>query len=84
MNCELCNRDIELTKHHLIPRKLHTKKKFKRLKINLNECILICRDCHDNLHVNYSEKDLGEKYNTLDEIKKLSKVSSYTKWLKNR
>ena len=61
-----CNRS--LTFHHLNP----SKKKFevnsnnmfsmswKKVEIELNKCILLCANCHGELH----DKEITDKYNT--------------------
>jgi hypothetical protein len=42
--CELCARDMPLTRHHLIPRYVHNKAPYCRMaKEHLNTCALICR-----------------------------------------
>ena len=66
--CELCQKERPLTKHHLIPRAVRTKKRF----INLfgkeemrNRGIQICRICHSGIHkIITDEKELAEKFNT--------------------
>ena len=54
MNCPLCNRDIELTQHHVVPKELGGK-----------ETIGICADCHSAIHARYTNKDLREIFFTL-------------------
>eukprot|EP01106_Pelomyxa_sp_JSP_P007950 TRINITY_DN22883_c0_g1_i1.p2 TRINITY_DN22883_c0_g1~~TRINITY_DN22883_c0_g1_i1.p2 ORF type:complete len:183 (+),score=67.03 TRINITY_DN22883_c0_g1_i1:96-644(+) len=58
--CELCEREMPLTKHHVIPKELHPrylKKGFtKRV---LNEGIFICRPCHNAVHSFFDHKTLA-------------------------
>ncbi len=87
MKCELCERENVLTFHHLIPVSLHKNKWFKKnyTKEELNKGIYICKeDCHKEIHKLISEKELGRSFNTLEKLKRHSKVKKYIKWLKTR
>ena len=53
--CPLCKRDIQLTQHHVVPRNFGGKEK-----------ISICKDCHNAIHARYSNKELKEKFFTLE------------------
>ncbi|KAF1330760.1 hypothetical protein FI667_g4755, partial [Globisporangium splendens] len=67
--CEMCERPMNLTAHHLIPRVTHPiylKKGYT--KEFLNTCIMICRACHSKIHSTESERTLAREYNTLDKI----------------
>ena len=61
--CELCGSDDYLNFHHLIPRTLHTTKKFKKLFEKMymkTHGIWICKaDCHRQIHRFITEKDMG-------------------------
>ena len=73
MKCQLCDRDFELYKHHLIPKQ-------KRGK----ETIDVCLTCRDAIHQFYSNKELAKKYNTLEKLKEAPKVKKYIEWIKKR
>lgn len=68
--CPLCGRRLTLTFHHLIPKKLHRRPRFKRRysKELLARGIYICRDCHDGIHATYSEPELAQKFTSPEEI----------------
>ena len=68
--CEICKRSIPLTRHHLIPRTLHSNKHYKKAytREQLSICINICRPCHDAVHRFIDEKTLGQRYNTLEKL----------------
>ena len=80
--CELCGQVRFLTRHHLIPRKLHgrknTRKRFSR--IELQECILICRLCHDGIHDLYDEKTLAEKFSTVESLQQDANIIRHVAW----
>ncbi|CAI5745697.1 unnamed protein product [Peronospora destructor] len=67
--CEMCERPLNLTAHHVIPRVTHSKYLRKGYtKEFLNTCIMICRQCHSKIHSVEDNKTLAREYNTLDKI----------------
>ncbi|CAH0522745.1 unnamed protein product [Peronospora belbahrii] len=67
--CEMCERAMNLTAHHLIPQVTHSKYLRKGYtKEFLNTCIMICRQCHSKIHSVEDNKTLASEYNTLDKI----------------
>ncbi|KAG2787008.1 hypothetical protein PC129_g3876 [Phytophthora cactorum] len=67
--CEMCERPMNLTAHHVIPRVTHAKYLRKGYtKAFLNTCIMICRQCHSKIHSVEDNKTLAREYNTLDKI----------------
>ena len=87
MACELCNRDVELTDHHLIPRAVHSKGKFIRRygKEEMRTRILrLCKLCHKGVHDLYSEKELAENYNTKELLLESEKIRKHVKWVKKQ
>jgi len=64
--CEMCAREMPLTRHHLIPRRVHKMAPYCRLsKEELNTCALICRPCHSAVHSFEDEKTLAARFNTV-------------------
>lgn len=86
--CEMCGRENVCNEHHLIPRKNHSKKMFKRLftKEQLNETITVCKeDCHRAIHRTIkSHKELGLLYNTLDKLLAHPQIKSYVEWVQKQ
>lgn len=84
--CELCGRINECNEHHLIPKKNHKNKWFKKKysKEELEKTILICKDdCHKNIHnIIQNEKELGKYYNTIEKLLNNEKINNYVKWIK--
>lgn len=68
--CATCGRETSLTFHHLIPRKLHRRPRFKRLytREELNRGIHICRACHRGIHRTYDEMTLGRDFASLEQL----------------
>jgi hypothetical protein len=53
---------MELTFHHLIPRKLHRRPRFRKQydRERLAQGIYVCRECHDAIHTTYTEMELAK------------------------
>ena len=82
--CELCGRDQPLTFHHLIPRKVHGKRRFLRRysKAEMkNRGLYLCRPCHAGLHDLIGEKELGERFNTREDLLAHEGVARHVAWV---
>lgn len=71
--CEICERPgRELTRHHLIPRSRHrkarSKRQFSREEMR-TRIAHICSDCHCQIHLLFTEKELAADFNTLEDLK---------------
>lgn len=81
--CELCQRERKLTKHHLIPRGVHTKKKFINrfgLEEMRSRLLWICQKCHSGIHDLYPEKVLAERFNTRELLLDDEKIRKHVEW----
>jgi hypothetical protein len=82
--CELCGREQPLTFHHLIPRKNHRKTRFrKRFPTHemRNRGLYLCRPCHDGVHDLIDEKELGERYNTREDLLAHEGIARHVAWV---
>ncbi|NEQ44248.1 MAG: hypothetical protein F6K00_12115 [Leptolyngbya sp. SIOISBB] len=81
--CPLCGRSLKLAFHHLIPKKLHRRTRFRKTyaKAELSQAIWICRLCHDGLHDHYDERTLAKYFPTLESIQIDSKIQRHAEWL---
>ena len=68
--CATCGRRTPLTFHHLIPRKLHRRTRFRRhyTREDLNRGIHVCRPCHSGIHRRYDEMTLARDFSTLERL----------------
>lgn len=86
--CELCERELPTTEHHLIPKKNHSNKWFKKnfdKKDMKNRKINVCDDCHSAIHKFIpNEKELGKKYNTIEKLLSYSKLVEFIEWIKKQ
>jgi 5-methylcytosine-specific restriction endonuclease McrA len=67
--CPICDREMPLTFHHLIPRTTHEKylKKGYTMK-QLSTGVMLCRPCHSAVHKAEDEFSLAADWNTLEKI----------------
>ena len=81
--CELCARQLHLTEHHLIPRKLHRRKHFKKnfTVAQLQQTVALCRQCHVGVHKLYSEMQLGKVLNTIEKLAADPLVKKHINWV---
>ncbi|XOZ33120.1 hypothetical protein ACMDCT_13010 [Halomonadaceae bacterium KBTZ08] len=87
-HCELCGRGVEdLTQHHLIPRRLHRKKRFRkhfsRAELESRVC-WVCRPCHNMIHYLRSEQALGLYHNTRESLLAIPELAAFTQWLSTK
>ncbi|EFC45275.1 hypothetical protein NAEGRDRAFT_79530 [Naegleria gruberi] len=81
--CVMCEREMKLTRHHLIPRWTHRKflKRGQYSKEHLNKVILICRPCHDAVHTFITLDEMAEKYHSLETIMEHPKVQGWIPYI---
>jgi formate-dependent nitrite reductase cytochrome c552 subunit len=85
--CELCGRAQPLTFHHLIPKKLHTKRAYRRSfsKQALDtHGLYLCRDCHNKVHKTFSLKELAEAYNTREALLNTDAIQRFIRWVRKK
>ena len=83
--CELCGRRKKLTKHHLVPRAVHTKKRYVTRfgkKEMRKRGLMICKECHDGIHdLIPNEKELADKYHTKELLLANEAVRKHIAWV---
>src|SRR5450755_3581961 len=86
--CELCGRQKQLTKHHLVPKAVHTKKRYVNRfgkKEMRKRGLMICKECHDGIHdLIPDEKELTEKYHTKELLMENEAVRKHIAWVKKQ
>jgi len=82
MGCELCNRDLPLEKHHVVPRLVW--KRLKRRRKVRGKCpvVNLCSDCGKQVHMLFSERELASM--TWEQLKKNPRVRKYVEWVRER
>lgn len=84
--CTLCGRDARLTFHHLIPRKMHRRNRFKKhySRAQLSQGIDVCRLCHDGIHALYDEATLARSLHTAAQLKRDPQVRKHIAWVRKQ
>ena len=82
-DCPCCKRRIFLTLHHLIPKKMHRRPRFKKRysRQSLNQGIMICRQCHDGSHRLYDEMSLALRLNSLSALLADQQLQLHFNWV---
>jgi 5-methylcytosine-specific restriction endonuclease McrA len=80
--CCLCGRELPLTFHHLIPRKVHRRSYFQKnfSRDDLNRGIFICRTCHRGIHALYDEMTLARHFNTPERLRADPELARHFAW----
>jgi hypothetical protein len=86
--CELCERRKKLTKHHLVPRAVHRKKRYVN-RFGKQEMrkrsLMICKDCHNGIHdLIANEKELADKYHTKELLLANEAIRKHIAWVKKQ
>lgn len=87
--CALCKRDNQvLTEHHLIPREVHSKKRFIN-RFGKEEMrdrkVDLCKLCHDGIHdLIPDNKELADKFNTVELLLQDERVQRHVAWVKKQ
>ena len=81
--CVLCDRTTFLTFHHLIPRKVHRRPRFRKTfsKAELEQGINICQLCHRGIHRLHDEMRLAQQLNTLDRLREDPAMQNHIAWV---
>ncbi|WP_404295761.1 hypothetical protein [Halomonas sp.] len=82
--CELCGRESPLTRHHLIPRSLHGKaryrRRFERVE-RLTAILWLCHPCHKHIHAVLSERELADHYRSREALMAHPEIGTFVEWL---
>lgn len=62
-----------LTKHHMVPKSCGGR-----------ETVPICRTCHRQLHVLFTNKELVVDFNNIDNLKAHPEMRKYLKWVSTK
>lgn len=81
--CPFCRRELPLTFHHLIPKKLHRRARFRKhySREQLSLGIDVCRQCHDGIHDRYDEMTLFRDFSTPEALASDPELARYFDWV---
>ena len=85
-DCALCGRHTALTFHHLIPRKLHRRPRFRKRydREALQRGIALCRLCHKGVHRLHSEMTLARDLSTLEALSNDPAIRRHVAWVRKQ
>ncbi|CAL1710895.1 unnamed protein product [Somion occarium] len=80
--CEICQREVPLTYHHLIPRETHSKvlKKKWHPESMLNSVAWLCRPCHSAVHHVASNEDLAKHLYSVELLLEREDIQRWRKY----
>lgn len=86
--CELCGRIRPLTKHHLIPRAVHGKRRYQKRYSRAEMqslAIMICRLCHNGIHdLIPDEKQLAEQFASRAALLAFEPLQRHIAWVRKQ
>lgn len=84
--CELCERAVDaLIRHQLIPKTRHRSQRMRRdhkLEHLRADALWLCQPCHEQVHAIFSEKELGDVYNTRERLLAQPDIGQFIAWLR--
>jgi len=80
--CEICEREVPLTYHHLIPREVHAKvlKKKWHPESMLNSVAWLCRPCHSAVHHVASNEELARSLYTVELLLEREEIQRWRRY----
>lgn len=86
--CELCKRTgLELTRHHLIPRKRHRRRSCRQRydrEERQTRVAMLCRPCHSTVHATLDEKALEQAFNTVESLSSHPEIARFVGWVRKQ
>lgn len=75
--CLICDRSEGLifTEHHLIPKSKGGKK---------GPTVVVCEDCHNNIHLLFTNKELNQNYFTVELLLASEKIQKYVTYIRKQ
>lgn len=79
--CELCGIEGELTKHHLVPQSVSRSSKYpKSLKRDEGNFLMVCSECHGQIHALYTNQQLRDLYSSKELLLGSEGFGRFVKW----
>lgn len=74
--CPICGHSYppkRMSKHHLVPKSRRGR-----------ETVLLCRNCHRQIHALFTEKELEERFPTLEKLLEAEALQPWIRWVRRR
>ena len=79
--CELCGIETKLTKHHLVPQNVSRSANHpKSLKTDESNFLMVCSECHGQIHALYSNQELRDFYSTKEKLLEAESLKKFLLW----
>lgn len=80
--CVLCERDLPLTFHHVIPKLVHKRRwvKERYSPEELQTGIWVCKPCHSAIHRFIEHADLARSFHTIEQLKSHEDLGKFIRW----
>ena len=79
--CELCERRMPLTQHHLVPRSQHAAHRARGVtQAHLSRTLACCRQCHNAVHEAADEATLAASYASRDALLGHPAIARFVAW----
>ena len=79
--CHLCERQMPLTRHHLLPRSQHAVLRQRGLTLaQLSVTLPVCRQCHNTLHSLIDEATLAAEFCSAEALLTHPGVAAFVAW----
>ena len=85
-SCPICNRQLPekgVSHHHLIPREIKLSKRRSK-EVNRRETISIHPVCHKKIHSQFTNRELANKYNTVEKIINQPSIKKFVEWVSKK
>ena len=87
MHCELCGRQVSLTRHHLIPKRTHRfgviRAKYSKTEVN-SLIAYLYKVCHRHVHRTVKERQLAVNLNFVKLLRTHQDINAFVDWLKDK
>ena len=87
MHCELCSRQVSLTRHHLIPKRTHGFGviQAKYFKTELSSLIACLRKAyHRHVHRTIKERELAVHFSSIELLWTHPDINAFVDWLEDK
>ena len=80
--CQLCERELPLSFHHLIPRSTHKRRWVRQnhTVTDLQRGVWVCSPCHSAIHRFIEHNDLAQTYNTIEALLSHDDLGKFIRW----
>lgn len=69
--CEICDRDVKTTRHHLIP------------KDRKNSPIArVCQPCHQQIHAVFTHHELKHRFDSVEALRESEEMQKFVRWVR--